>query len=774
MSVKVFAKTVEQEVHDQLKQLMSVNVFKDAKVRIMPDTHAGKGCVIGFTADLGDKVVPNLVGVDVGCFTKDTKVKLADGRDVSFEDLIKESEEGKEHYGYSFNCDGRVVISKLDLPRKIKEVDELVEITLDNGEVIHSTLDHIFYDVSRNEIEAKDLTAGTSLFPCYIDVAKNHIDDLESGKLNGKLKDSQAEYNVVFQPISHKWSLCHYLADDYNERHSSDLLTGSYVRHHVDFNKHNNNPTNIQRVTYKDHWKIHADNVSTTNKLGISGFSKAAESNHNLFSEAGKKRAESIWHGKNAEQNRVNVRKRIYEMNASGKLNSEEQRERARQRQLTSNTTKFAEQNKDPFLKNKKKLSKLRKILTYCNNDFSKESYNNARQSVYNAFTYDKALEIIEENNTTFEELCNYKNHKVVSVKIIKEHVDVYCLTCFEYGNFALSSGVFVHNCGMYVVNMGKLDLSNDRLAELDKFIRDNIPSGMSANDAAHVICFEDLDKLYMRRELRNIEHLHASVGSLGGGNHFIELNKSESGNVYLVIHTGSRNLGQQVCRYYQAMAVDDCNNVHKVDVEKIIAELKAEGRQKEIAKIIAELKATHKAVPDDLCYLEGAHREAYLHDMRICQEYALRNREEIAKRILGFLKVIPVEAFHTVHNYIDFEDNIIRKGAIRCNEGEKVVIPLNMRDGSIIGIGKGNEDWNCSGPHGAGRLMSRSKARQSVSMEDFKSAMGGIFTTSVNESTLDESPMAYKDANEIVELVKDTIDIIEVIKPIYNFKNST
>lgn len=255
-------------------------------------------------------------------------------------------------------------------------------------------------------------------------------------------------------------------------------------------------------------------------------------------------------------------------------------------------------------------------------------------------------------------------------------------------------------------------------------------------------------------------------------GNHFIELNRDSNGNIYLVIHTGSRNLGQQVCRYYQAMAVADCNDC-KVDVEKVIAELKAEGRQKEIAKTIAELKAAHKAVPDDLCYLEGAHREAYLHDMRICQEYALRNREEIAQRILHFMGVEPLHCFHTVHNYIDFEDNIIRKGSIRCNEGEKVIIPLNMRDGSILAIGKGNEDWNCSGPHGAGRLMSRSKAREAISMDDFKSAMGGIFTTSVNESTLDESPMAYKDANEIIELVKDTVDIVEVIRPVYNFKAS-
>ena len=326
--------------------------------------------------------------------------------------------------------------------------------------------------------------------------------------------------------------------------------------------------------------------------------------------------------------------------------------------------------------------------------------------------------------------------------------------------------------CGMYVCELGKVDVSDEVLSGLDKFIRENIPSGMAANDDKHCVGFAKLHDLKMWASLRNVEHLYRSVGSLGGGNHFIELNKDSSGNVYLVIHTGSRNLGQQVCRYYQAIAVDDCND-YKADIENVIAELKAEGRQKEIAKTIAKLKAAHKAVPEDLCYLEGAHRDDYLHDMKICQEYALRNREEIARRILGYLQVEAVRKFHTVHNYIDFEDNIIRKGSIRCNKDEMVIIPLNMRDGSIIGIGKGNVDWNCSGPHGAGRLMSRSKAREAISMADFKDAMNGIFTTSVNESTLDESPMAYKDAGEIIELVKDTIDIVEVIKPIYNFKAS-
>lgn len=391
----------------------------------------------------------------------------------------------------------------------------------------------------------------------------------------------------------------------------------------------------------------------------------------------------------------------------------------------------------------------------------------------------------------TVEQEVHEQLRQLMSVNVFKEakirimpdtHAGKGCVIGFtaNLGDKVVPNLVGVDvGCGCYAVNMGKLDLHDGQLFELDKFIHDSIPSGMNANDADHCIGFYKLQDLKMWSALRNVEHLNRSVGSLGGGNHFIELNKSESGCIYLVIHTGSRNLGQQVCRYYQAMAIEDCNiksEEIKTKTEQLIAEYKEALRHKEIKDAIRELRekfASAKKIPDDLCYLEGSHRDDYLHDMRICQEYAVKNREEIARRILGFLKVVPIEVFHTIHNYIDFEDNIIRKGAIRSNKGEKVIIPLNMRDGSIIGIGKGNEDWNCSAPHGAGRLMSRSKAKDSIAMDDFKHSMEGVFTTSVNESTLDESPMAYKPSEEIIELVKDTVDIVEVIKPIYNFKAS-
>lgn len=332
--------------------------------------------------------------------------------------------------------------------------------------------------------------------------------------------------------------------------------------------------------------------------------------------------------------------------------------------------------------------------------------------------------------------------------------------------------------CGMFVECLGHMDINDDLLSRLDKFIHEEIPSGSGVNERQGTrVEFPELESMRMYKHLRNVSHLQSSIGSLGGGNHFIELNRDLFGKIYLVIHTGSRNLGQQVCKHYQKLAIDQCNKHSaeiKREINEVIAHLKAEGRQKESSKAISEIKEKYgriDKVPAELCYLIGELRDDYLHDMKICQEFARRNREEIARRIFKFLKVRPEWGFHTIHNYIDFTDGIIRKGAIRCNKDEMVIIPLNMRDGSILAKGKGNPDWNCSGPHGAGRLMSRSKAKESISMNEFRESMKDVFTTSVSKNTIDESPMAYKDSNEIVEAIQDTVDVLEIIKPIYNFK---
>lgn len=331
--------------------------------------------------------------------------------------------------------------------------------------------------------------------------------------------------------------------------------------------------------------------------------------------------------------------------------------------------------------------------------------------------------------------------------------------------------------CGMYVVKLGKDDID---LVALDKFIHEHIPAGSAVNEVQGTrVEFSKLEQMKMYKHLRNVPHLQSSIGSLGGGNHFIEIDLAENGDKYLVIHTGSRNLGQQVCKHYQKLAIEQCNShKHEIkeEIKKVTEELRAAGRTKEISDAITAIKKKYESInkiPADLCYLTGDLREDYLHDMELCQEFATLNREEIARRILKHLKIRNIIAFHTVHNYIDFTDGIVRKGAIRCNRGELVIIPLNMRDGSILAVGKGNEDWNCSGPHGAGRLMSRREAKETISMQDFKASMKGIYTTSVNKDTLDESPMAYKNAQEIIDGIKETAEITDIIKPIYNFKAS-
>lgn len=333
--------------------------------------------------------------------------------------------------------------------------------------------------------------------------------------------------------------------------------------------------------------------------------------------------------------------------------------------------------------------------------------------------------------------------------------------------------------CGMLTVKFGGLiPIDFDKL---DNVIRKDIPSGRNVHDG-RITRFERLQELYCYRELKDTKRLERSIGTLGGGNHFIEVDVDDDGNYYLIIHSGSRNLGKQVAEYYQNLAVEIIQGKDKLYEmqEKLIAEYKAAGKRKEIQKAIKELHRKFNpnplGIPKDLCYLTGEYREKYLHDMKICQEFALMNRWYIADAICKGMWNVPVTSynyFSTIHNYIDHDSNIVRKGAISAKQGEEVLIPLNMRDGCIIGIGKGNPDWNYSAPHGAGRIMSRSKAKENISLSDFENSMCGIYTTSVNQSTIDESPMAYKPAKEILENIKDTVDVVKVIKPVYNFKAS-
>lgn len=332
--------------------------------------------------------------------------------------------------------------------------------------------------------------------------------------------------------------------------------------------------------------------------------------------------------------------------------------------------------------------------------------------------------------------------------------------------------------CGMLTIQLGDIDIDFDKI---DGYIRNNIPSGFNINLNPKTDYKEEIQKLLCFREIpKSSREFNRALGSLGGGNHFIELNIDSKGIKYLVIHSGSRNLGKQVATYYQKRAFDYHNGLND-DYEKekteLIREYKKQGKRKEIQKAIKKLKKRYKkkcGIPKDLCYLEGKLMEDYLHDMNIVQKYANLNREVMAKRIVEEALGINYEAldrFQTIHNYIDINDNILRKGAISAKDGEKVLIPINMRDGSIIAMGKGNPDWNYSAPHGAGRLMSRSQAKKEFSLDEYKKSMEGVYTTSVGESTIDEAPMAYKPMEEILENIIDTVDILEIIKPLYNFK---
>ena len=323
--------------------------------------------------------------------------------------------------------------------------------------------------------------------------------------------------------------------------------------------------------------------------------------------------------------------------------------------------------------------------------------------------------------------------------------------------------------CGMYTTKFADKRVDFARVDEVCHWI----PSGMNVWDSPREVF--DLEQLRCYRKLQKRNWLKNSLGTLGGGNHFIEIDRSEDGTFWLVIHSGSRNLGKQVCEYYQQLAVDiaEGKEDYMESAPELIARLKAEGREKEIQTELdaLRLRLNHKTAPDSLCHLEGQHLEDYLHDVKVCQEFAVRNREIMAGLILKKTGMEGLESFHTVHNYIDTDEMILRKGAIAAHAGERVLIPINMRDGSIIAIGRGNEEWNFSAPHGAGRIMSRKKAFETLSLDDYKAAMEGIYTTTATRETLDESPMAYKRMEDILDAVRESVDIVEIIRPVYNFK---
>ena len=380
-----------------------------------------------------------------------------------------------------------------------------------------------------------------------------------------------------------------------------------------------------------------------------------------------------------------------------------------------------------------------------------------------------------EEAIEQIRRMCDYEFTQGSAIRIMPDvHAGKGCTigTTMTVTDKAVPNIVGVDiGCGMYTVNLGNKETDFEKLDEAAHYI----PSGRNVWEGRQERF--DLTQLRCYRSLKNSKWLERSLGTLGGGNHFIEVDQAQDGTKYLVIHSGSRNLGKQVAEIYQQLAIDLHKGIETYlkERDEIIRTYKEQGRRSEIQTALKAIEWSKREakMPEDLCYLYGTYFEDYLHDVEICQHFARRNREKMAEVLLDRTGMAGTDAFHTIHNYIDTEEMILRKGAIAAHKGEKVLIPINMRDGSVLAVGKGNPEWNYSAPHGAGRLMSRRKAKESLSMEEYQKTMEGIYTTSINEATLDEAPMAYKSLNDIIDVIKESVDIIDIMKPIYNFKAS-
>lgn len=369
--------------------------------------------------------------------------------------------------------------------------------------------------------------------------------------------------------------------------------------------------------------------------------------------------------------------------------------------------------------------------------------------------------------------LCNQEASAESKIKIMPDvHAGKGCTvgTTMTVSDKVIPNLVGVDiGCGMETVKLKEKFIEPQAL---DKFIYANIPSGFNIRKSAHRYIEQiDLTELYCFKHI-DLPRAELSLGTLGGGNHFIEADKGSNGDIYIVIHSGSRHLGLETANYYQNEAYRRLNKSSDSDIRELIDRLKAKGKQKQIESELKKLKNIKKtAVPKELAWCEDELFEQYIHDMKIVQKFALLNRQAMMTDILKGLGLHALEQFSTIHNYIDTDSMILRKGAVSAKLGETLLIPINMRDGSLICVGKGNEEWNYSAPHGAGRLMSRSQAKSSFTLSEYKKQMEGIYTTSVNRQTLDECPMAYKSIDDIVGNISDTVEIIDTIKPIYNFK---
>lgn len=395
------------------------------------------------------------------------------------------------------------------------------------------------------------------------------------------------------------------------------------------------------------------------------------------------------------------------------------------------------------------------------------------RGRVSEALIYTDVVE--DEAIKQIERLCDREFTQGSRIRIMPDvHVGAGCTIGFT---MTIQDKVVPNLVGVDIgCGMETIELSDKRieLQKLDKLIYEKIPFGTDIRKKEHPLVGEvALDELRCKDKRGiNLHRARLSLGTLGGGNHFIEVGRDDEGRLFVTIHSGSRNIGLQVANYYQDLAYRRLNKNSPEDVRERIEELKREGRHRDIEEELIRMKSKSRSdIPKDLAYLEGKDMEDYLHDMKIIQEFARQNRMAMMDELIRGMKFKVCDRFTTIHNYIDTEHKILRKGAVSAQKGERILIPINMRDGSLVCIGRGNEEWNFSAPHGAGRLKSRKQAKESFTLSEFKKQMEGIYTTSVSKDTLDECPMAYKPMESILENIEATAEVVKRIVPIYNFK---
>lgn len=716
-----YASVVDDAAIAQIKRMCDYDLTKGSKIRIMPDVHAGKGCTIGTTMTIVDKVCPNIVGVDLGCLDCETEVLTPSGW-VKMPDW-----KGEEILVYNPETN----VSKFEIPYARIEND---------CEGFYRIFNKYGIDMMLSEEHIVPVWKGygqKERFPTLFTMKElaEHHNSLTKGVV-GMIKTTfgleQKGLGITNDEVR-VWAM---------------LSADGCIRHE----------TNLKSKICK--WKVPNANVVELHFKKERKIKRCKE----LLEKVGYAFRETL--GTNGTTT------------------------------ITTTCPKWMTKSLKPFWKaNQKELKILSEECLKWDGTVN-ENRNHASYSSTNKENIDIIQFAFAVNGTRcgiFFINQDGKGHQNASwqcyitkngfvglspnkIEFIKTPgAKKYCaITSTGYFVIRRNGKIAVtHNCGMHAVHLGDQKLDFAKIDEACHFV----PSGFDVWDEPQVDF--DFSGLTCLKRLRNLDRLACSLGTLGGGNHFIEIDRASDGSHWLVVHSGSRNLGKQVAEIHQQMAIESLSGKGKFakKTAELIETYKAAGRNKEIKDALKALKEEFEKespeIPEDLCWLTGQSLEDYLNDVRICQAFAKESRELMAKTILKKTRLMAGACFHTIHNYIDVDEKVLRKGAIAAHAGEKVLIPVNMRDGVILAVGKGNPDWNFSAPHGAGRLMSRAKAKENFTLKQYKEAMEGVYTTSVNKETLDESPMAYKSLDDIIEVIKESVNVLDVMKSVYNFKAS-